>query len=127
MDGNIDCICSDHNPQDKESKDLEFDLAEFGLLGIQTLFSSVMEVYGEKNLPKVINSFSKNPRTILGLTIPKIEKGERANLTLFVPDLEWDYNAESNCSLSQNSPLLGKKLKGKAIAVINKGHISIQK
>jgi dihydroorotase len=127
LKGDIDVICSDHNPQDIESKDLEFDLADFGTIGIQTFFSNIIDVFKEKDLPKVINSFTKNPRNILGVKIPQIEEGVGANLTFFVPDLEWDYNSNSNISLSLNSPLLNTKLKGKAIAVINKGHLSIQK
>ncbi|MCB0477678.1 MAG: dihydroorotase [Crocinitomicaceae bacterium] len=127
LDGSIDCICSDHNPQDKESKDLEFDLAEFGIIGIQTFFSSVLDVFGVDQLDKIIDAFTKNPRRVLGMDAPEIKEGVDANLTFFVPDLEWEYTKESNISLSQNSPLLGQKLKGKAIGLINKGVLSLQK
>ncbi len=127
LNGTIDCICSDHNPQDKESKDLEFDLADFGIIGIQSFFSNIIEVFGSKELDQIINSFTTNPRNILGLDIPEIKVGVEANLTFFAPEMEWEYTKESNLSLSQNSPLLGKKLKGKAIGLINKGQLSLQK
>lgn len=126
LSGAIDCICSDHNPQDKESKDLEFDMAEFGIIGIETFFATIMSVFSEKELGNVINSFTKNPRNVLGLNIPEIKVKENANLTLFVPDLKWEYTKENNKSLSLNSPLLNTQLKGKAIAVINKGQLSVQ-
>lgn len=127
LEGQIDCICSDHNPQDKESKDLEFDLAEFGIIGIQTFFAAILKVYGEENLEKILATFTRNPRNILGIDNPKLAVGEEANLTFFVPDLEWQYDKQSNLSLSLNSPLLGQKLKGKAIGLINKGQLSLQK
>lgn len=127
LNGDIECVTSDHNPQDKESKDLEFDLAEFGIIGIQTFFSQIIDVFGSSDYKNVLNSFTKNPRRILGLEIPGIKEGEMANLTVFDPSLSWKYEGANNRSLSKNSPILNSDRVGKAIAIFNKGHLSIQK
>lgn len=118
-DNTIEVIVSDHNPQDTESKNLEFDLAEFGAIGLETLFA-VINTYNEKvELAKLIDTFSYNPRKILGIETPRIAEGEKANLTLFDTNKEWIVSAKNLFSKSKNTPFLNQKLKGKAIAVWN--------
>lgn len=124
-DGTIDAIVSDHNPQDEESKKLEFDLAEFGIIGLETAFSVINTYNSTMKLEKLIEKFTCNPRKILGVEMPKIEQGQPANLTLFDPDKEWIFTEEKIKSKSKNSPFIGKKLKGKVIAVFNKGKVII--
>ena len=115
-DGTIDVVVSSHTPQDEESKKTEFDIAEFGMIGLQTVFPLLMSI--DKNLNWLENITTK-PREILKLEIPTIEKGALANLTLFDPNLDWEYNEKENRSKSKNSPFLGKSLKGKALGVFN--------
>jgi dihydroorotase len=115
-DGTIDAIVSSHTPQDEESKKLEFDFAEFGMLGLQTVFP-IMNSIDPKLLwlDKIISA----PRNILGLPVPEIIKGAPANLTLFDPELKWTFDGRENKSKSMNSPFLGQKFKGKALGVFN--------
>jgi dihydroorotase len=120
-DDTIDAIVSDHIPQDEECKNLEFDMAEFGMIGLETAFAVVNTYAGKKiMLEKIIEKMSVSPRKILKLNIPKIEEGQVANLTLFDPHAEWSFTAKDIKSKSKNSPFTGRKLKGRAVAVFNK-------
>jgi dihydroorotase len=69
----------------------------------------------------LIESIAINPRKILGLTVPKIAVGEKANLTVFNSELNWTFETKKMKSKSRNSPFDQFKFKGKAIAVINNG------
>ena len=117
----IDVIVSSHSPQDEESKKLEFDMAEFGMLGLQTFFPIILQKLNGNDLSGLLEKFTVNPRKILKLPIPIIKEGEKAEITIFDPDMEWLYNAETNYSKSSNSPMLGKTLKGGVIGVLNNG------
>jgi len=120
-DGTIDAITTSHSPQDKESKRLEFDHAEFGITGLQTFFSLLRSKYNWKQIIPLMDKFTANPRTILGLDSPGIAEGLKANLTIFDPEAEWIFTDEINFSKSDNSPLHGNKLKGKIIGTLNNG------
>ena len=117
-DGTIDVIVSDHNPQDEESKKLEFDMAEFGVIGLETVFACVNTYNKQLNLEDIIEKITDNPRKILRLKNPEIAEGAKANLTIFSPNYEWIYEEKNIISKSKNSPFIGKKLKGKVIEVI---------
>jgi len=117
-EGTIDVICSDHRPEDEENKKLEFDLATPGMLGLQTLYSLV-NMYSELSQAEIINKIAINPRKILGLEVPTVNKGSKANITLFSPSLEWVLEKKDIQSKSYNSPLINKKLKGKSLSIIN--------
>ena len=118
--GTIDAIAIDHLPQDVEGKNLEFDLAAFGMIGLQTTFSSLLTLVSkELSLDTLLEKLSKGPRQVLNLPTIKIEEGESAKLTLLDAHLKWHYNEESNVSKSNNSPLFGHELTGKAVGVIN--------
>jgi dihydroorotase len=118
FDGTIDVIVSDHNPQDEESKKLEFDMADFGVIGLETVFSCINTYNKDLSLEDIIEKITDNPRKILNLVNPKIQEGEKANLTIFSPNEEQVYEEKNIVSKSKNSPFIGKTLKGKIIKVI---------
>jgi dihydroorotase len=118
-EGTIDVIVSGHSPQDTESKKLEFDLAEFGILGLQTFYPILVEHLGADGWKIFLDKITVNPRKRLGLEIPELKEGAPANLTVFDPTATWIYNSSTNKSKSNNSPLWNKKLQGRVIAVIN--------
>ncbi|MFM9836961.1 MAG: dihydroorotase [Cyclobacteriaceae bacterium] len=120
-EGTIDVLTSGHLPQDDESKLLEFDQAEFGMINLQTFASQLTTLSKSVDMDVLIEAVTTAPRTILRMEIPKIEVEEKANLTLFDPNYEWTFDEKSNFSKSKNSPWLGKELKGKAVAVFNNG------
>lgn len=118
-DGTIDVIVTAHRPHDVECKNLEFDLADFGMLGLQTLFPALANHKDKISLSEIIEKVAINPRRLLGLTIPSIDEGSPANITILNENEEWIYNANNNYSKSKNSPLFMQKLKGKIKGVIN--------
>jgi dihydroorotase len=117
-DGTIDAIVSDHNPQDEESKNLEFDHADFGITGLETAFSLVL-MHSNLNVEDIVEKLTAAPRRILRLPEVALEEGAEANLTFFEPDAEWVFN--KSYSKSKNTPFLGQTLKGKVRGVINNG------
>ncbi|HEY0743561.1 MAG TPA: dihydroorotase [Chryseosolibacter sp.] len=118
-DGTIDVICSGHLPHDDESKNLEFDLAEFGIINLQTFGAHLTALSKHVDWPTLITKVTAGPRQVLGIEVPTIDEGAKANLTLFDPDRTWVLDDRSNFSKSKNSPWFGKELKGKAVAVFN--------
>lgn len=121
QDKSIDVIVSSHLPQDEESKKLEFDLAEFGIISLQTVAHNIAELASDVDMDLLIKAITTTPRKLLHLPIPVIKEGEAANLTLFAPDMEWTFDKRNNRSRSKNTPFWQQVLKGKAVAVFNKG------
>jgi len=118
-DGTVDAICSDHTPHDIEDKKLEFDLAEFGIIGLETAFASVNSVLQEKlDISEIIEKFTSGPSNIFGLKIGEIKEGEKANLTLFDPSLQWIFDKSCILSKSKNTPFIGTEFTGKTLGVI---------
>ena len=121
-DGTIDVVCSDHTPQDVESKVKEFDLASFGIIGLETTFAATNTALSKEiTLQKIIDLFTINPRKIIGISSPIIKEGEPANITLFNPTLKWTFNQSDIRSKSANTPFVGYEFIGKALAIVNKG------
>lgn len=120
-DGTVDVLTSGHMPQDEESKNLEFDRAEFGIISLQTFCANLVALSKLVDWAVLIQKVTSGPRKVLGLENPRIEEGAVANLTLIDPGLKWTLNDESNYSKSKNSPWYGKTLTGKVVAVFNQG------
>lgn len=120
-DGTIDVICSGHVPQDEESKNLEFDLADFGVINLQTFASNLTQLSAHVKWDVLIEKVTTNPRQLLRIPVPVIDVDQKANLTLVDPSCEWVLDGATNLSKSKNSPWWGKKIKGKAMAVFNNG------
>lgn len=119
-DGVIDVIVSDHAPQDIESKDLEFDLADDGMVGLESCFGVVNTALGSKlSLEIIIDTLTKNPRSILGLDTVSVKEGAEANLTLFNPTKKYVFGKSHIVAANKNSGIIGKELKGVVIAVVN--------
>ena len=127
-DGTIDAICSDHYPQNIENKKCEFNLAAFGMINLETCFSSANTALKDTmDLAVIVEKLSTKPKSILGLKTSAIEEGNLADLTLFDPSLKWIYLEENIVSKSKNSPLIGREFTGKPIAIVNNGQLSICK
>lgn len=123
-DGTIDAIVSDHIPQDTESKQLEFDQADFGMIGLETMFSIVNTYNTKVELEKLIDKITIAPRTILGIELPQMKEGAKANLTVFDTEKEWILSSSDLRSKSVNTPFIGKKFKGRPVAVINNKQVT---
>lgn len=120
-DGVIDVIVSDHAPQDIESKDLEFDHADNGMIGLESCFGVLnMALSSKLSLENIIDTLTKNPRTILGLDALSVKEGAEANLTLFNPTKKYLFGKSHIVAANKNSGIIGKELKGVVIGVVNK-------
>lgn len=119
-DGTIDVIVSAHQPQNIELKDVEFEYADFGAINLQTSFALANTSVGNNiGIESLVEKISINPRKILGLKIPVIKENEEANFTLFNSNEEWSFSKAKNKSKSGNTPMFGKKLNGRVVAVFN--------
>lgn len=118
-DGTIDVLVSNHVPHEDESKFLEFDQAEFGLINLQTFASQLVSLSRFVEIEELIEKVTDAPRKLLNQQPVVIDVGVKANLTLLDPTHDWIFTPESNLSKSKNSPWLGQALKGKVVAVFN--------
>lgn len=116
-DGTIDAISSQHRPHEIEFKDVEFEIAAYGIIALQTVLPLLLQAGLDASL--IAEKLAINPRKLLQLAVPSLKIGETANFTIYQPTQEWTYNAANNASKSSNSPLLGKMLKGKVQLVYN--------
>jgi dihydroorotase len=117
-DGTIDAVVSDHTPHDEESKNLEFDLADFGIIGLETTYALLNTHRTDRlNTVALVECLTSKPRRLLRIAQPKIAVGEIANLTVFDPSLTWTYTKTH--STAQNTPLFGTALTGKVLGVFN--------
>ncbi|MFI5204494.1 MAG: dihydroorotase family protein [Flavobacteriales bacterium] len=118
-DGTIDCITSDHFPQDIESKKVEFDQALDGIAALEAAFGAMNYVLHNKvKIEQLVTILSTNPRKILGLPVPVIKENEKANITLFNPDTEYTFTKGHIKSKGVNCPYIGKKLRGQVFGII---------
>jgi dihydroorotase len=126
-DGTIDVVCSAHLPQDEESKNLEFDLADAGISSLPTVGCNLVTLSEEVEWETLIEKVTINPRALLGLEVPVLEPEAKANLTLFDPSRTWTLDEKTFFSKGKNSPWYGKQVTGKAVAVFNNGKSWIDK
>jgi dihydroorotase len=123
-EGVIDLIASDHAPHTENEKDIEFERAEFGTIGLETALAvAATELIQGKFLdwPDLVNKFTVKPAEVLGIAKPEIREGREAALIVFDPAKEWVVEENDFFSKSKNSCFLGKRLKGKIEMVFYKG------
>lgn len=116
-DGTIDAIVSQHTPHEVEFKNVEFEMAEFGMISLQTSFATALEA--GLSLETIVEKMAISPRRILNVDVPVIAEGQEANLVVVDKDTEWVYDKSNNKSKSYNSPFIGKKLKGSVLLTYN--------
>ena len=125
-DSTIDIITSDHTPVDLENKKIEFDHADSGIIGLESFFGLLIKNLGEHiDLETLIEKISVNPKQILKIDCPEINVGEKANLTLFDPSIEWIFKETDIKSMSKNTPFVDEILKGKPLAIYNNSKFKI--
>jgi len=120
-DGTIDAIVTQHTPHEVEFKDVEFEVAEYGNIALQTAFSTALKAGLDVNL--IVQKMAVKPREILNVEASIIIEGKKANLALLDPNAEWQYTKQNNQSKSYNSPFIGQNLKGKVVLVCNNNHL----
>jgi dihydroorotase len=124
--GSISCIGTDHAPHARQEKDVPFEEAPFGVIGLETAFASLythLVVPGELSLETLLERISTGPARAFGLDEPRIEVGVRANLVALDLDAEWTVTEDGFRSLSANSWLLRERLRGRVVATVADGRL----
>lgn len=125
-DGTIDCIATDHAPHSEEEKDVEFDYAPFGVIGLETALGvAIKELVQTKILTinQLVERMSLNPARIFGLKKGELGLGKDADIAIVDLNREWTVRKEDFRSISKNSPFIGEKLKGMVVATIYRGKV----
>src|SRR5690606_39882352 len=120
-DGVIDAVVSQHTPQEVEFKNVEFHIAKNGITGLQTAFPLLLKAGLDEE--QIVEKMALNPRKIVGLEVPKLEKGEKANLVVFDTKEKWVFDETTNKSKSRNNPLFGTELVGKVKLIVNNNQL----
>jgi dihydroorotase len=124
-DGTITILASDHAPHAGFEKEVEFDQAPFGIIGLETelaLFLTIL-LHREKaiSLEQLIAMYTVNPAYLMRIRKGTLGTGADADITLIDPDREWTYKKEESLSRSRNTPFEGWNLKGRAVRTIVAG------
>jgi dihydroorotase len=116
-DGTIDALVSNHQPEDFDSKFMEFDLANFGMAGLQTFLPALVILVEELGWELLIQKITSGPKSIIPQDLSN-------SWTIFDPQQVWNYNHDSNKSLSSNNPWFGSEMTGQVKFVIQKGQLT---
>lgn len=125
-EGTIDILASDHAPHCDYEKEVEFDYAPFGIVGLETeLGIFLTKLYHKKviGLAELIAKYTANPARLLSLSKGTLSIGADADVTIIDPEKEWTVNKDHFASKSKNTPFHGWEIKGKAIMTIVSGKI----
>lgn len=119
-EGLIEVIASDHAPHSPLEKEVEFELASFGMIGVQFLLPLSFNLVREGVLSELkwLEYLITNPSKILRISPPSLKEGAQAEVVIFDPEEEWKVTEGVIQSKSKNTPLLGRTLKGKVKTVI---------
>jgi dihydroorotase len=124
-DGTLEILASDHAPHAQFEKEVEFDMAPFGIVGLETELGIFIDLLVHKkkviDLPRLIEMFTVNPARLLKLEAGTFSAGAAADITLIDPNLEWIVNSDAFRSASHNTPFHGWELKGRAVRTIVDG------
>ncbi|WP_298270439.1 dihydroorotase [Geobacter sp.] len=124
-DGTIDAIATDHAPHHLDEKDVEFNVALNGIIGLETSLPLSLKLVeeGVLTLPALVEKMARNPARILGIDRGTLREGAVADITVIDPNASWTVEADKLASKSKNSPFLGRELKGAAAYTIVGGRI----
>lgn len=119
VDGTVDAIATDHAPHASVRKDVEFDLAAFGISGLETALSLILGgvAAGWCDRDMVIRALTDGPCRVLGISMPDDD------WIAIDPDAEWTVTSESLVSMGKNTPLLGRKLRGRVVYAVVGGEV----
>ncbi len=124
-DGTLSILCSDHAPHAAFEKEVEFDKAPFGIVGLETELGLFIDVLVHKrraiSLNRLIEMFTVEPARLLGLEAGTLSLGASADVTLLDPAMEWKVDAEQFASISHNTPFDRWVIKGRAVRTIVRG------
>jgi dihydroorotase len=124
-DGTLSILASDHAPHADFEKEVEFDAAPFGIIGLETELGLFLDLLVHKqrtiDIARLIEMYTVEPARLLKINAGTLSIGAPADVTLIDPDLEWTVKIDKFESASRNSPFDGWKLKGRAVRTIVRG------
>jgi len=124
-DGSIDAIASDHAPHHRDEKDVEFECAAHGIVGLETALALSLTLVREHGLDidTLVRVMSVNPARILRVPGGSLAVGAPADVCIFDPDLYWRVEAAALKSQGKNTPFIGLEVRGKVRATLVAGRI----
>jgi dihydroorotase len=128
-DGTIDCIATDHAPHHLDEKDVEFNAALNGIIGLETSLPLSLKLAedGVLTLHQLIEKMSINPSKILGISRGSLRVGSVADMTVIDPSAVWTVEAEKLAGKSRNTPFSGWQMKGAATCTILGGAVAFSR
>jgi dihydroorotase len=124
-DGTLSILCSDHAPHANFEKEVEFDAAPFGIIGLETELGLFLDLlvhkHGKIDILRLIEMYTVEPARLLRINAGTLSIGAPADVTVIDPNLEWTVRVDKFESASRNSPFDGWKLKGRAVRTIVEG------
>ncbi len=125
-DGTVDCIATDHAPHTPTEKSVEFSMAPFGILGLETSLALTLTGLagpGHITLERAIALLTCEGAKVCNLEAGKLEEGGPADVTIFDPKAEWEVDPNDFASKSRNSPFAGQTLRGRVCHTLCDGEI----
>lgn len=122
QDGTIDFVTSNHMPIDVEFKTIEFDHAQYGSIGLESIFGALNSVFDTEKVIEILTQY----KTRFGIDSHTLNEGSLANITLFNPSETYQFSTNDISSTSKNAALLGSTLNGKALGVINNNQMILK-
>jgi len=128
-DGTVDAIATDHAPHHIDEKNVEFNIAMNGIVGLETALPLTLQLVADGliDLSKAVALLTCGPAAALGIPAGQLEEGGVADVTVIDPELEWTVDAQQMVSKSKNTPFAGWKMKGAAFCTIVDGKITYRR
>lgn len=126
-DGTISIVGTDHAPHANYEKDVEFDQAPNGIVGLETALPLMLKLVKEKviNIEQLVQLMSVNPSELIGIKRGTLEVGSIADVTILDPEVSWNYDESSSESKSKNSPFWGQNMIGRATHCLVGGRLRL--
>lgn len=125
-EGVFDCLATDHAPHTPTEKDVEFQLAPFGIVGLETFLAlgvTYLVEPGHISLERLVELMTAAPAKVIGLNAGTLEEGGPGDVTIFDPKAKWTVNPAESASLSRNTPFAGDELQGQVRTTIRDGKV----
>lgn len=126
-DGTVDAIATDHAPHALHEKQVEFERAAFGIIGLETALGlAIAKLQRERGVPlsRIVELLASGPAGVIGLkSRGSLQRGYHADVTIFDPKARWTYDVRKSRSLARNSPFDGWQLTGRVVATIVGGKV----
>jgi len=123
LEGGVDAIAAHHQPQEYDSKIVEFEYAKPGMSSLETTYAALRTALPDLSVARTVELLSNGPRAVFGLGQPSVAEGQEAVLSFFDP--AGKTTLTTSASKSKNNPFLGKTLQGRVLGILNGRHLHL--